>query len=122
MQASEFALVSAFKIALNGQSRQNSLLISLLAGNLDAETGSTSTASRRVRLYEAGRVYTLPPALAHAASKRELVAKERPADWTPPNMFRRPEVLTAAEVVEAEAELRALQRHALEIVNPNADQ
>ena len=45
MQASEFARVSAFKIALNGQSRQNSLLISLLAGNLDAETGSTVTAS-----------------------------------------------------------------------------
>jgi hypothetical protein len=33
-------------------------------------------------------------------------------------MFRSPEVLTEAEVVEAE--LRALQRHALEVVDPEA--
>jgi hypothetical protein len=31
-------------------------------------------------------------------------------------MFRRPEVLTEAEVVEAEAELNALRRHAVEFV------
>ncbi len=71
-----------------------------------------------LRLYEAGRTYTLPRAVAHAATKRELVAKQRPAHWTPPGMFRSPEVLTEAEVVEAEAELRALQRHALEVVDP----
>ena len=73
-----------------------------------------------LRLYEAGRVYTLPRAIAHAASKRDLVSKERPPHWTPPNMFRLPEALTAAEVVEVEAELRALQRHALELVDPKA--
>jgi hypothetical protein len=33
-------------------------------------------------------------------------------------MFRPPEVLTEAEVVEADAELRALQRHALAVVDP----
>jgi len=66
-----------------------------------------------LRLYEAGHTYTLPRAIAHAASKRELVAKQRPAHWTPPGMFRSLEVLTEAEVVEAEAELPALQRHAL---------
>jgi hypothetical protein len=33
-------------------------------------------------------------------------------------MFRPPKVLTEAEVIEAEAELRALQRHALEVVDP----
>jgi hypothetical protein len=65
-------------------------------------------------------MYTLPRAIAHAASKRELVAKQRPAHWVPPSMFRPPEVLTEAEVVEAEAELRALQRHALELVDPKA--
>ncbi len=73
-----------------------------------------------VRLYEAGHTYRLPAALAHAATKRELVAKERPGLWTPPDMFRRPEMLTQAEVVEAEAELRALQRHALELLEPKA--
>jgi hypothetical protein len=73
-----------------------------------------------LRLYEAGHVYTLPRAIAHAATKRDFVAGVRPAHWTPPNMFRLPEVLTAAEVVEAEAELRALQRHALELVDPKA--
>jgi hypothetical protein len=57
-------------------------------------------------------------ALAHAAAKRELVAVERPADWTPPSILRSPEVLTGAELVEAEAELKALQRHSLEIVDP----
>jgi hypothetical protein len=71
-----------------------------------------------LRLYEAGRVYALPSALAHAATKRELVAMQRPAHWTPPGMFRQPEVLTEAEVVEAEAELRALQRHALGLIDP----
>jgi len=74
-----------------------------------------------LRLYEAGHNYALPRAIAHAATKRELVAKQRPAGWTPPGMFRSPEVLTEAEVVEAEAELRALQRHALEVVDPEAE-
>jgi hypothetical protein len=32
--------------------------------------------------------------------------------------FRRPEVLTEVEVIEAEAELKVLQRHALEVVDP----
>jgi hypothetical protein len=71
-----------------------------------------------LRLYEAGHTYTLPRAIAHAATKRELVAKQRPSHWTPPGMFRLLEVLTEAEVIEAEAELRALQRHALEVVDP----
>ena len=70
-----------------------------------------------LRLYEAGHVYILPRALAHAARKRDLVAVERPAAWVAPSMFRLPEVLTEAEVVEAEAELRAMQRHALELVD-----
>lgn len=71
-----------------------------------------------LRLYEAGRTYALSRAIAHAATKRELLAKQRPAGWTPPSLFRQPEVLTEAEVIEAEAELRALQRHALELVDP----
>lgn len=69
-----------------------------------------------LRLYEAGRAYVLPCAVAHAATKRDLVAKQRPMRWSPPSMFRAPEALTEAEVVEAEAELRALQRHAMEVV------
>ncbi len=73
-----------------------------------------------LRLYEAGHTYALPRAVAHAATKRELVAKERSFPWTPPSMFRQPEVLTEAEVVEAEAELKALQRHALAVVDPDA--
>ena len=36
-------------------------------------------------------------------------------------LFRLPEVLTEAEVIEAEAELKALQRHALEVVDPEAE-
>jgi hypothetical protein len=69
-----------------------------------------------LRLYEAGRAYALPRAVAHAAAKRGLVAKQLPARWSPPSMFRLPETLTEAEVIEAEAELRALQRHAVEVV------
>jgi hypothetical protein len=74
-----------------------------------------------LRLYEAGRTYSLSRAVAHAATKRELVAKQRPPGWTPPSMFQLPEALTEAEVVEAEAELRALQRHALAVVDPEAE-
>ena len=36
----------------------------------------------------------------------------------PPSMFRPPEVLTDLEVIESEAELKALQRHALEVIDP----
>jgi hypothetical protein len=51
-------------------------------------------------------------------SVRELVAVQQPADWTPPSILRSPEVLTESELVEAEAELEALQRHAFEVVDP----
>jgi hypothetical protein len=72
----------------------------------------------RLRLYEAGRVYSLPQAVAHAATKRELVAKERPLQWGPPSIFQSPAALTEVEVAEAEVELKALQRHALEVIDP----
>ena len=72
----------------------------------------------RLRLYESGHTCTLPRAIAHAATKRELVAKQRPSRWIPPGMFQPPEVLTELEVIEAEAELKALQRHALEVIDP----
>ena len=71
-----------------------------------------------VRLYEAGSTYDMPRALAHAAAKRELVAIERPADWEQPSILRSPEVVTESELIEAESELKALQRHAFEIVHP----
>jgi hypothetical protein len=45
MQVSEFTNLSASKIAPSGPIRRNSLFFSLLAGNLDAETGSHRTAS-----------------------------------------------------------------------------
>ena len=71
-----------------------------------------------IRLYEAGNMYEMSRALAHAAAKRELIALEQPADWTPPSILRVPEVLTESEVVEAEAELKTLERHAFAIVKP----
>jgi hypothetical protein len=70
-----------------------------------------------IRLYEAGSTYDMPRALAHAAAKRELVAVQRPVDWELPSILKSPEMLTEAELAEAEAELKALQRHAFEIVN-----
>jgi hypothetical protein len=72
-----------------------------------------------LRLYEAGHTYVLSRAVAHAATKRELVAKQRPPHWTPPAMFRRPETLIEAEVIEAE--LRALRRYALAVVDSEAE-
>jgi hypothetical protein len=36
-------------------------------------------------------------------------------------MFQLPTVLTEAEVIEGEAELKGLQRHALEVVDPETD-
>jgi hypothetical protein len=74
-----------------------------------------------LRLYEAGHTYALSRAIAHAATKRELVAKQRPAHWMRPSMFQQPEMLTEAEVIEAETELKALQRHALEVVDPEVE-
>jgi hypothetical protein len=71
-----------------------------------------------LRLYEAGRSYRLSRAVAHAAAKRELIAKHRPTGSMLPNIFRSPKVLTEAEVVEAEEELKALERHAFGIVGP----
>ena len=43
---------------------------------------------------------------------------QRPPGLVPPNMFQPPKVLTEAEVIEAEPELKALQHHALEVVDP----
>ena len=77
-----------------------------------------SDAVGHIRLYEAGNVCDMPWALAHAAAKHELVAVERPVDWEPPSIPTPPEVLTEAELIEAEAELKALQRHAFGIVDP----
>jgi hypothetical protein len=77
----------------------------------------TSDVVGHIRLYEAGNTYDMPRAVAHAAAKRELVAVQQPADWTPPSILRPPEVLTESELVEAEAELKALRCHALEIVD-----
>jgi hypothetical protein len=74
-----------------------------------------------LRVYEAGETYSMPRAIAHAGAKRGLVARQKPADWSPPSILKSPEVLTEADVVEAEAELRALERHALEVVDPEAD-
>jgi hypothetical protein len=76
------------------------------------------SSTRCLRVYEAGETYTMPRAVAHAAAKREFVARKRPADWSPPSILKTPQVLTEAEVVEAEAELRALQRHALGVIEP----
>jgi hypothetical protein len=39
----------------------------------------------------------------------------------PPNMFQLPMRLTGAEVIEAEEELKALQRHAFAIVDPKME-
>ena len=77
----------------------------------------TSDPLGHVRFYEAGNSYDMPRALAHAAAKRELVAVGQPVGWTPPSILRPPEVLTDLELVEAEAELKALQRHSFEIVD-----
>src|SRR5262249_50559496 len=49
------------------------------------------SSTRCLRVYEAGETYTMPRAIAHAAAKRGLVAKQRPADWTPPSILRSPE-------------------------------
>ena len=60
---------------------------------------------------------TICPGLwLHAAAKRELVAVERPIGWEPPSIVRPPDVLTESELTEAE--LKLLQRHAFDIVNP----
>ncbi len=66
------------------------------------------------RLYEAGRSYPMPPALAHVAVKRGLVAHHKPPHWTPPSILTLPVAITAAEIEEAGAELEALARHAAE--------
>jgi hypothetical protein len=54
------------------------------------------------------------PAVAHTAAKRDLVVHHKPPHWTPPSLFKTPETLTAMEIVEAEAELQALEYHAAE--------
>ena len=74
----------------------------------------TCPVGRGLRLYEAGRSYPLSPAVAHAAAKRDLIARHKPSHWTPPGLFKTPEVLTAMEIAEAEAELHALEHHAAE--------
>jgi hypothetical protein len=73
------------------------------------------------RLFEAGRAYALPRAIAHTATKREFIAKQRPPNWTGPSLFRPPDSLTEAEIIEAEMELKVLRRHALAAVDPETE-
>ena len=68
----------------------------------------------RLHAYEAGKHYPMPAAVAHAAAKRDLVARAKPPRWKPPSILTPPEVLSEIEVAEAEAELQALERHAVE--------
>ena len=70
------------------------------------------------RLYEAGRSFPMPPAVAHAAAKRDLVARHKPPNWTAPSILTPPEALTEIEVAAAAAELEALERHAAEPARP----
>ncbi len=72
----------------------------------------------RLLAYEAGKHYPMPAAVAHAAAKRELVARGKPARWERPSILRPPEVLSETEVAEAEAELQALDQHASPAVEP----
>ncbi len=72
----------------------------------------TCPAPNGLRLYEAGHSYPMFPTLAHAAAKRDLIAHRKPANWTPPSILAVPVVITAEEIAEAEAELRALEQHA----------
>jgi hypothetical protein len=81
----------------------------------------TSDMTGHIRPYEAGVTYEMRGALAHAAAKRALIAKRQPADWTPPSILRPPEVLTELEVLQAGEELKALQRHTFEIVDPEIE-
>jgi hypothetical protein len=41
-------------------------------------------------------------------TKRELVAKQRPPHWAPPNIFRPAEVFTEVEVIEAAQQKRRI--------------
>ncbi len=74
--------------------------------------------SVRGRLYEAGKHYPMPPAIAHAAAKHDLVATAKPVHWAPPNFWARPATLTVIDITEAEAELLALDCHAVEMLEP----
>jgi hypothetical protein len=80
----------------------------------------TSDVVGHTGLYEAGKTYDMPRALAHAAAMRGLVALEQPVDWGPPSILRQQAVVTKSEVSKAEAELKALQRHAFGIVEPES--
>jgi hypothetical protein len=80
----------------------------------------TSDAVGHIRLYEAGNTCDMLRALAHAAAKRKLVAVERVVDWQPPNILRSAEVVSESKLAEPQAELKALQRHTFEIVEPES--
>jgi hypothetical protein len=61
------------------------------------------------------------PELGVACATKALMSEPAaPPHWTRPSMFRPPDVLTEAEMIEAGAELKALQRHALAVVDPEA--
>lgn len=74
------------------------------------------TISQELHQPECAAVFvSTEPAYIFAATCR---GPWRPLHWTPPSTFRPPEVLTEVEVIEAEAELKVLQRHVLQVVDP----
>ena len=76
----------------------------------------------RLHTYEAGKHYLMRAAVAHAAAKRGLVAKGKPPRWASLSVLTPPEVLTETQVAEAEEELQALERYAVDAVAPVASE
>jgi hypothetical protein len=64
---------------------------------------------------------TWPPSQPHGRKLRRCGGRPRWEHlWEPPSILRPPEVLTEAELAVAEAELKALQGHAFEVVDPES--
>ena len=74
----------------------------------------------RVRLHEAGTPMPYHEPWPTPRQSARLSRSNGHSIGSPPSIFRSPEALSEAEVIEAEAELKALQRHALELVDPEA--
>jgi hypothetical protein len=73
----------------------------------------------RLRLYEAG--HTMPFHVPSRMLRQSANSSPNSGHRAGYIMFELTKVLTEAEVIEAEAELKALQRHALEVIDPETD-
>ena len=92
----------------------------MTVSRLYSSTSGTRVTRWGTSVFMRRATFTICPQRWPMLLRSATCSAQRPVDWEPPSILRPPEVLTEAELAAAEAELKALQRHPFEVVDPES--